>query len=587
MATKLDVLGTEQIQPQSTFDSILSENMKDVADELSIAPARAVAQDAGVTAETLLKSNLHEADNGLPVRLQPGYMRLIGRGSAPYLNDVKNTKSYFAELVDKDGKSQTLWGVDLERSLDNTGAKIGDAISVSRNGHRVVEIDERQEDGSIVKTTAKRMQWDTAFQPISVEHPLESRALENSGADASSAAIEGPTVTNRFAVMAPYWLNGLHNVEGIALAEKLNKLIQAQKLEEDSEAIAKLLSIYSNAESLGLEIVSSAQHANDRRLKANTAQPRMLLGGALVRDKEGAYRPVSGGSSVLQDKGDSIVLKNKSAEAYRGAMELALAKGWTAIELKGKPGVLAEAWLEAKLLNLDVVNFSPSEQDKAKFAVRLAEELARKAVGPANTVSEEQTPEIVEVRPFVDITGQTKLATVTYTVTFRGGEDARFSNPGDAARAFGALAHASSPVVIRSVTRADGLVHDHVVAGFDMGPIKGKSNAILERMEDREFDSAMDELIEEMNAVASLNTNRVVAIDGNYIGPIISIEGQLLAQKIGRDPNKVVWHDLSKLKGQMPKAGEVAEIGYAKGVGFINAKNHAHELDGSGRSVER
>lgn len=378
----------------------------------------------------------------------------------------------------------------------------------------------------------------------------------------------------RFAVMAPYWVNGLHNAEGIALAVEINKLIKAKKLAEDKEAIARLLSIQPKAREFGVEVVPLSLLLDDPDLKTNKAQPRFLLGGALVRDLEGAYRSTGLGSkALLVDKGGAIVLKSKGVDAYRGAMELALAKGWTAIELKGKPAVLADAWLEAKLMNLDVVNYQPTEKDQVKFAQRVAADCARNK-GPVQ--SREQAPEMVEVRPFVDANGETKMATVTYTVTFQGGQDATFTSAMGAARAFGGLSAASCPVVIRSVTRADGEVRDSVVAGFDIRRVKGAGARTLERMEDREFEEALGEVIDGVNEEAKLEQEAVT--QGNHVGPVVAINGVRFAQKIGRDPAKVVWHDLANLSGPVPKVGDMAEIGYSKGVGIIKQKTQEKEL---------
>lgn len=371
----------------------------------------------------------------------------------------------------------------------------------------------------------------------------------------------------RFAVMAPYWVCGLHNAQGVALAAEINKLIKAKKLAEDKEAIARLLSIHPKASELGIEVVPLSVLLDHPDLKRNKAQPRFLLDGALVRDLDGAYRSAGVGSkALLVDKGDSIVLKSKGVEAYRGAMELALAKGWTAIELKGKPAVLADAWLEAKLMNLDVVNYRPTEKDQAKFAQRVAEDCARNKV-PVRT--REQAPEMVEVRPFVDANGETKMATVTYTVTFVGGPETTFTNPKDAAKAFCGLSASSSPVVIRSVTRADGIVRDAVVAGFDIRRVKGAGARTLERLEDREFEESMAEVIDGVNAVASLESEQESVSQGTHVGPVVAIEGGRFAQKIGRDPAIVVWHDLAVLTGPVPKLGEMANIEYSKGVGTV------------------
>lgn len=389
----------------------------------------------------------------------------------------------------------------------------------------------------------------------------------------------------RFAAMAPYWQDGLHNFEGVALAREINKIIKEQKLEEEKEAIAKLLATYPKARGLGIEIVSESRYLNDPELKANLSEPLSILNGALVRDKDGGYRPKAGGPPVLQDLGASLVLKSKSAEAYRGAMELAVAKGWTAIELKGKPAMLAEAWLEAKLMGLNVVNYSPSELDRAKYAARLAEESQRK--DPEHAGASQQAPEKVEVRPFIDANGQQKTATVTYTVTYQSGKNIQCDNAKGAAQAFCAAPDGEVPVVIRSLTRADGVVREDVVAGVDQGPLKGKANKVVGTMLDEEFDAAMAEVIESEKVAVSLKSDRAPVTTGIHIGPIVAIEGDRIAQKIGRDPSKVVWHTVSNLKGQAPKIGEMAEIGYSKGLGIVKGQEQARGPDLGRRGIER
>lgn len=66
-----------------------------------------------------------------------------------------------------------------------------------------------------------------------------------------------------------------------------------------------------------------------------------------------------------------------------------------------------------------------------------------------------------------------------------------------------------------------------------------------------------------------LRPERVMATTGLHVGPIVAIEDGRIAQKIGRDPDKVVWHDLTTLKGPTPTIGRMAEIEYSKGVGTV------------------
>jgi hypothetical protein len=69
-----------------------------------------------------------------------------------------------------------------------------------------------------------------------------------------------------------------------------------------------------------------------------------------------------------------------------------------------------------------------------------------------------------------------------------------------------------------------------------------------------------------------------VASSGMFIGPVVRVEEGRIAQKAGRDPNKLIWHDVSKLQGKVPAVGEIAEINYAHGVGKIKEQALGQEL---------
>lgn len=179
-----------------------------------------------------------------------------------------------------------------------------------------------------------------------------------------------------FAVSAPYWLNGLHNKEGMALADEINKVVLGSRLAAEKDEIEELLSSYSQARRLALSVVPERLHLDDPHRKMNLAEPISLLDGMFVRDKEGSYRPAAGGRAVVVDKGESLTLKGKNQESYEAAMALAKAKGWTAISLKGNKKTMESAWIEAKLAGIEVVNYEPTKEAQAKLAARLAEKTA-------------------------------------------------------------------------------------------------------------------------------------------------------------------------------------------------------------------
>jgi hypothetical protein len=264
----------------------------------------------------------------------------------------------------------------------------------------------------------------------------------------------------------------------------------------------------------------------------------------------GDYRPAGGGLPVLQDKGDSLTLKSKSADGYRAAMELALAKGWTAIELKGKPAMLANAWLEAKMLGLDVVNYAPTEKDKLKYAERVAEASKAKAaaVEAEQARAAGEGPEMVEVRPYIGADGLVKTATATVTVALEHGSNA-VGEP------------VVGPAVVRTVVRAGDVVESDIgqVAGVNVG---AAAHQVAESIVGAELGQAIAGVTE-----------------GEHVGPIVEIKDGFIGQKIGRDPKEIRWHDASKFAGRVPALGEKAEISYSKGVAKLKEREKAQEVD--------
>lgn len=527
-----------------------------------------------------------------------------------------------------------------------------------------------------------------AIKDLFLDEPVVG-ALDNAANQRDAAGVDvqpnalqaaAPEVETDFAVMAPYWLDGLHNHDGIALAESVNRLIEAQKLAKNKAAIATMLNTYPDNRRLGLDIVPRSKYLNDPHRKVNVAEPVQLLEGELVRDKEGAYRPKAGGMAVLQDKGTSLVLKNKSEQAYRGAMELALAKGWKAIELKGKPNMLAQAWLEAKVMGLEVVNYAPTEQDREKLAQRMAEEVKKREAAAAK--ADALAPEQVEVRPVQDGTGKQVMATVTSHVERTNKIPQQLSSPAAAPGDSLPAEPFEEPAVTRTVTRVGDVVRDEVTAGVAKPRAPKKAAASLV---DREVSEAVEEAKLEQSAVdlekgatlvahgpapydhnpknkesyfvtveddnghsrtvwgkdlprslaeaGAMPGDKISLVDadrkpvevevkeldgtrswkpanfvtwsttvlsraaevaqaqaqaqvptvdvvteGLHVGPIVRAENGKIAQKSGRDPNKLVWHDVSNLKGPVPAVGEMAEINYAKGQGQVKEPQREQEL---------
>ncbi len=111
---------------------------------LGIAAARIDAKIASGAPE--LREHLEEAErtaqmeqkvpslnNSEPDRFD-GYNTLVEHGHAPYQNKPGASQNYFVTIENNHGAQHTYWGVDLERALTESGAKIGDQISAENIG---------------------------------------------------------------------------------------------------------------------------------------------------------------------------------------------------------------------------------------------------------------------------------------------------------------------------------------------------------------------------------------------------------------------------------------------------------------------
>lgn len=78
--------------------------------------------------------------------------RLVAHGKAPFENNPENRDSYFVTLADDRGQRRTVWGVDLERAMQEAAPEIGDRIALDQTGRREVTLP----DG----TKAHRNAWE-------------------------------------------------------------------------------------------------------------------------------------------------------------------------------------------------------------------------------------------------------------------------------------------------------------------------------------------------------------------------------------------------------------------------------------------
>lgn len=97
-----------------------------------------------------------DAENGHPED-QDKEAVLVSHGRAKYEHDKNNDWSYYVTTKNESGEEKTVWGIDLKRALEESGAKVGDHIDVQNLGKQAVVIQEkiRDKDGNVVGTEPK------------------------------------------------------------------------------------------------------------------------------------------------------------------------------------------------------------------------------------------------------------------------------------------------------------------------------------------------------------------------------------------------------------------------------------------------
>lgn len=217
-----------------------------------------------------------------------------------------------------------------------------------------------------------------------VTAPLPFPAISAAMVDAVGEAAPGvvSAAIEDTAVVPPVGLDERLEAEaavpGVAMSavaeedESLEVLPIVVAEEEEDELIiapAKRLQLVSSGDGRSMGVagagVEDVAPAPDRAAVAGV--PATLLGGKFVRDEDGCYWRDMALSPSLEDRGSSLVIRDKKPDAYEALFELAAAKGWTEIELKGKAAFKPEAWLQAQLRGITVANYSPTKEDVARL----------------------------------------------------------------------------------------------------------------------------------------------------------------------------------------------------------------------------
>jgi len=102
-----------------------------------------------------------------------------------------------------------------------------------------------------------------------------------------------------------------------------------------------------------------------------------------LRVKDEYYFPDR--TPAFSDRGNKLATRGNDAEVVKSLVEIAIARGWTTITVKGTDEFRRSAWMEAAERGLSVVGYKPSEIDLAELASRPASNTVEKGTPKAKT----------------------------------------------------------------------------------------------------------------------------------------------------------------------------------------------------------
>jgi hypothetical protein len=128
----------------------------------SAATRSSVSSDANAASEDSKQAQLpldadgassHRTGAGKPARQKPGTQKppavtagiLVEHGAARFHHDPNENESYYATVRTESG-DRTVWGLDLERAIGESGVQPGELVELERGGSKVVTVKQRQFD---------------------------------------------------------------------------------------------------------------------------------------------------------------------------------------------------------------------------------------------------------------------------------------------------------------------------------------------------------------------------------------------------------------------------------------------------------
>lgn len=252
---------------------------------------------------------------------------LLSYGFAPYQDDPTQRQSYFVEIKHDNGIAKKEWGVDLERALNESNVQIGDTVILNNLGRQPINIPDPQ-DETKTKTVTKNLWEVEKYEPVldlpnAIEHDTEREQEKTGVLDKTKENEQGDPSTPNHAKKVPdlseFDFELPDNIKNNYFGIVKNRYLLDQK---------------------------TNYYDKDDKNQVNIA---------------------------FEDRNKSLHTSRQDEKTIYAMLDMAQAKNWTAIKLKGTDEFKQKAWLEASLRGIEVKGYEPNEKDLAELKARQAE----------------------------------------------------------------------------------------------------------------------------------------------------------------------------------------------------------------------
>ncbi len=283
---------------------------------------------------------------------------LLDHGNANYNFNQDEKESYYLKVTNGNGDIKTFWGVELPNAIEESGAKIGERITIKNIGSKPVTVDGliKDDNGLVIgkeSISTHRNQWEIKVIP--------PRNIDKSPSADNEKPATGKTSQEQ--------TKGIGEDNSIVPVDRksMEATVQNQESNPPEKNGASHKQSPQNEES---QQEQTAQcEVTDARKKSNNPIYKKE-GYVLPETIKSAYTIYSGkfydkktDKLQFEDHGKKISTVWENRQIVADMVSVASVKNWDVLELKGTEQFRRMAWLEAGIRNIDTIGYEPTRKD--------------------------------------------------------------------------------------------------------------------------------------------------------------------------------------------------------------------------------